>query len=499
MTTRTTEEQKAIIDSPAESLVVNAFAGTGKTTTLVEFAKARPDKRMLYLAFNKSVAEETRGRFPANVDAKTSHALAFAGYGVKYKDKLGSPRAFHARNVLRPKNMHSDDALLFSSIALDGVNRFLMSSAPEITVDHLLGGRRREGGPSPSVIRGFDAQDLLQAAKTLWERMRNPDDHAMPMPHDGYLKLYQLSRPNLGKYDYILLDEAQDTNPCLFGLFAAQETGKVLVGDEHQNIYTFRGAMNAMKRMKGERHALTASFRFGQPVAEVANTILGVFKEEKLRLRGLGGPTSTGKPEKGLETVFLHRTNAGLFDRAVELLNANKAMHFVGGVKNYNFETILDVWRLMDEDHKSIRDPFVKSFNAFDDLVDYAETVEDMEIKARIKVVMKYTFRIPRLIERLEKADVPDASKADASLTTAHKSKGLEWEQVVLGDDFPALMDEASHMPLSERFLPTQSEAEPLSADEANLIYVAATRARKNLVLNGELEELMRWGRRNPF
>lgn len=481
-----TEEQEGVIESTASKLKVYAFAGTGKTTTLVEFSKRRPNKRILYLAFNRSVAEEAQERFPSNVDAKTSHALAFPRFGSKYKNKLGNPRAFHARNILRPK-MNSEDALILSGMALDTVKRYLMSSSKDLTLAHVNSGQ--------AAIRNFDVNEILASANRLWEAMQDPNFDAIPMPHDGYLKLFQLSQPDLGHYDYILLDEAQDTNPCLFNIFASQETGQVLVGDAHQNIYTFRGAMNAMDRIKGEGHVLTASFRFGQGIADTANAILGVFKNEKERLRGLGKPSRVGKMVNGMETVFLHRTNAGLFDRAVDVLHSNQKMHFVGGVKNYNFETILDVWRIMKKEHKDIKDPFMRSFKDIDALEEYAEAVDDREIMARLKVVKKYTFRIPRLVERLEEADEPDASKADVSLTTAHKSKGLEWSQVVLGDDFPSLMHE-SFVPLVSHLLPDHLDAEPLSFDESNLFYVSVTRAREVLVPNESLVDLLRWVKR---
>ncbi len=44
-----TDEQSAIIHWQGQKLVVNAFAGTGKTSTLVQYALANPDSRMLYL------------------------------------------------------------------------------------------------------------------------------------------------------------------------------------------------------------------------------------------------------------------------------------------------------------------------------------------------------------------------------------------------------------------------------------------------------------------
>ena len=86
-----TNEQKRIIECdlvPGETLKVIAFAGTGKTTTLVEYTKARPGMKFLYIAFNKSVQVEAQKKFPSNVTCRTSHALAFRANGFKHKDRL---------------------------------------------------------------------------------------------------------------------------------------------------------------------------------------------------------------------------------------------------------------------------------------------------------------------------------------------------------------------------------------------------------------------------
>ena len=88
-----TDEQISIVQcdlQPGEILKVMAFAGTGKTTTLVEYAKARHHMRFLYVAFNKSVQLEAAQKFPEHVVCKTSHALAFPTHGSKHKDRLVS-------------------------------------------------------------------------------------------------------------------------------------------------------------------------------------------------------------------------------------------------------------------------------------------------------------------------------------------------------------------------------------------------------------------------
>src|ERR1039457_1180938 len=76
-----TKEQIAIINSTG-NIKINAVAGSGKTTTIIEYAKARPgESKILYLAFNKSVKTEALKRFADkglnNVKVETAHSLAY--------------------------------------------------------------------------------------------------------------------------------------------------------------------------------------------------------------------------------------------------------------------------------------------------------------------------------------------------------------------------------------------------------------------------------------
>jgi F-box protein 18 (helicase) len=81
-----TQEQQTICQAARDlgvqsSLKIQAFAGTGKTTTLVDIAKAR---KFLYLVFNRAAAEEADLKMPANVSARTAHAIAFRSVGYIY-------------------------------------------------------------------------------------------------------------------------------------------------------------------------------------------------------------------------------------------------------------------------------------------------------------------------------------------------------------------------------------------------------------------------------
>src|SRR5262245_28817086 len=59
-------------------------------------------------------------------------------------------------------------------------------------------------------------QVVLQQVHRLWSKMLDPADRT-PLGHDGYLKLWALTEPSLSR-DYVLLDEAQDTNEVVLGV-----------------------------------------------------------------------------------------------------------------------------------------------------------------------------------------------------------------------------------------------------------------------------------------
>jgi len=78
-----TEEQQAILDVDGRVLLINARAGTGKTTTLQMIASAHPDQKILYLVFNRKAKEEAEAKFPKNVEMRTVYSLAFAGESAR--------------------------------------------------------------------------------------------------------------------------------------------------------------------------------------------------------------------------------------------------------------------------------------------------------------------------------------------------------------------------------------------------------------------------------
>lgn len=86
-----TPEQEDIVKAFATTrmLKVNAFAGTGKSSTLQLLATANSE-HSLYIAFNKAIADEAAGKFPSNVECRTTHSLAFAKFGSETGAESGA-------------------------------------------------------------------------------------------------------------------------------------------------------------------------------------------------------------------------------------------------------------------------------------------------------------------------------------------------------------------------------------------------------------------------
>lgn len=471
-----TPEQQAIVDSSASFLRVNAFAGTGKTTTLVAYAKARPRQRMLYLAFNKGIQLEATRKFPSYVKCVTSHAMAFPQFGSTYANAnklVDRLRVNQVADALPLKEYPEHFRYYVADVTLKTLNRYLASDAAQVE------NRFTDGLLLPDM--GARAQDIVGCVNLLWARMCDPADHGIGQVHDGYLKLYQLSGPKL-RYDTILFDEAQDANPVTSALVDAQQAAKVVVGDAHQAIYSWRGAVNAMRRFQAEQTLyLTKSFRFGQPIAEVANAILSAYKGERRSIIGTDEPARIGALPPNTQYTLIARANATLFDAAVTAVAAGNAVHFVGGIGGYRLGDVLDVYNLWANQQDRINSPYLRAFGDFDTAEGYAGLSDDKELKSLINVVRRHGAKVPKLIDRIRNGAVDTAEEADVLFTTAHKSKGLEWDQVRLADDYMDLLDNHKK----------PRKLEFAEEEEANILYVAATRARRNLEVFPDLTDLL--------
>lgn len=473
-TLQLTPEQSLIVHSSVDVLLVQAFAGTGKTSTLIEYARANPHLRILYLAFSKAIQLEAAKRFPTNVTCKTTHGLAWRRSGALYKEagKLGF---INVRDLMQLFSVEAREA----RVVLTTLERFIQSADAKVQDAHV---------PSDIMNTAHRARAGQLAARA-WDVMRDLQNSALKMTHDGYFKLFQLSNPDLSmEYDVILGDEWQDTNPVTHALVSAQQCRKVFVGDSHQSIFAFRGAVNAMKQVKAEQVLrLTHSFRFGSGIAQLATKILAGLKGEKHPLVGRGRNESVFTVDRTRPYTVIARSNGTLFAETVALLGRVK-FHLVGLEEDRDrnltyapFEKLVDVHYVLTHQGHLARDAFIRAFKSPAQLKDYAGAADDKELLMLVKIAEDYGRNVPALVSRIKAEVLRDGHDAHVTLTTAHRSKGLEWDQVVLCSDFEEFIGDKGDL----RRATTQELVQ-----EANLLYVAATRALRALEKNRQILEI---------
>ena len=470
-----TDEQTHAVDlfKTSRSLKISAFAGTGKTSTLTALAKST-QKNGLYLAFNKNIATEASTKFPRSVDCRTMHSLAFRAVPSMYRGNMPKlTNSLHSNLVTRILAIEEIAAGNISLkprslafLAAQTVQRFCQSGDDELSVGHVpLSGKLQKLDPKYQDVFKKYVSDL---AAHLWDRMLDPASEA-PLGHDGYLKLWSLSKPRLD-YDFLLLDEAQDTNEAVLSVLRLQDSHLTLVGDRHQQIYEWRGAVNAMASVETDAEAfLTRSFRFGSTVAAAATSILRLLGETR---SVIGDPNrDTRIAASGRTATTLCRTNAGVVSVVIDALGQNRKPHVVGGVK--------DLVRMLEDVGKLKRSipaesPEFFGFKDWPEVVEFSESEEGESLKSFVSIVLANGE--DTLIRNLKSVSAEEKG-AGLIVSTGHKAKGREWDSVTLFSDFePRLSKEVPPKPV-------------LNQEEARLLYVAATRAQKLLVVPSRLAE----------
>lgn len=436
---------------------VIAFAGAGKTSTLVTMAKQAPYRRGFYLAFNKSIATEAAGKFPSSVTAKTTHSVAFGacirmGYDSDRKlRKDPFSRQFDTSCVKAVPPMHLDT---FKSIVAATIKRFCQSNSREIKESHV---------PRIPGLSAEDQEFLYRwapacAAET-WDRMTDAGDD-LPLGGDGYVKVWALSNPRIAG-DYIFVDEAQDLNPVLIGVIRDQQAQIVAVGDSHQQIYEWRGARDALNILPGHECRLTRSFRFGAAIAQAANGCLTAMGE-RFPLHGFEVIRDEVINHHSRPDAVLCRSNAGVLERAMEFLEADRPVYTPGGTGEMR-ALVQDAEAL--KARRPARSASLMGFKTWKEVQDYAATDEGASLKVFVNLVGKYGPReLLALLERID--DTP--SPGCVTIATGHKAKGLEWPVVSINHDF----------------LQGDGEDSRISIAERRLFYVAITRAQRTLAID---------------
>lgn len=434
-----TREQERIVHSTPRGnvVVVQAYAGTGKTTTLFHYAKQWTQHKILYLAYNKVLADESKERFKSlpHVTVTTIHALAKNHYETMTNTVLHNVGNIGIKELVQEGHTPEQARRL-----LYDFERFCASD--QLTCEN------------PEVMRLFNHQFHPNSKTT----------------HDAYLKRYQMLRPTLD-YDIIMLDEVQDCTDCILSLVMRQNATRLFVGDVYQKIYGFRHVGNPFQYIldslpEARCYYLSVAFRFGFDLMNFTNMFLHKKYNEPNGFSKTRVTNTRMTYDRTLRPgmVVICRYNVTAIRLMFDL--EEHPVSLVG--KNISFDKEIqfaqDLWHLSQNQRDLIVSPKVSRHHTMEQLQEYHNAMQNTKWKNRIQLVTIYGADTSEHWRDLQRRHSTNAPEHGVRVVTAHQSKGSEYDHVWIADDFNGSTEDAH-----------------------NTLYVAMTRAKKTLSISPSL------------
>jgi len=477
------------IEAGTGSAVIEAVAGSGKTTTILKSLEMIPkDQSILMLAFNKSIADELKTRAPAHVTVKTFNGL---GHGL-IKEKRGGYLRLES-GKMRTIVKSSMDAFEYREIGsqvldLAGyVRRMgllpegskgtpLMQDTPEsweFLISHF-------GVPIEKDSRQTVIDYTRKAVKASVELAG--DEGVIDFDDQIYLPAIREFRGDT--YDWVFVDEAQDVSPVRIALIklVLKDNGRlVAVGDSRQAIYGFTGSdAEAMNSLRTDFNAinlpLSISYRCAKSIVEAAQEVMPTIEASETAPEGeVSLITAWELSELQGGDMVLCRSNAPVVALAWRLITAGIPARILGRDIGAGLTSLIE--RLKPKGLKGQHGLLEKllewqvseiqkwSKEERDDMID---SVTD-KCNCITAIVERTTVQtVPDLIRSIEAMFSNDtATSAAITLCSIHKSKGLEADRVFF---------------LDPDLIPIKYARQDWQiTQEWNLKYVGITRAKKSL------------------
>lgn len=469
--------QSAISEKMAQpgNILVQACAGSGKTTTVVWLAgMIPPHMKVLALSFNKAIAEELSKRMPSHVKSCTMHSL---GYGMVRKG-VGQVR-LDDRKLLNIIDTHP--GVVVQDGARQGITSDLLAIVPlaqdcmiDATNTGLLSALAEAAGRNleipdkslPLVASIVKAMDAMKHVINFTEMIRHPVIHDYPSEC----------------HDIVFVDEAQDLNASQHAMLkklVRPINGKLIaVGDRFQSIYGFRGAdTRSMERLRQEwnmaEFPLDVSYRCATAVVVEAQKIVGT-ETIKAKEGAEAGNVRDATMDQMMQDTAEHdmvlcRCNAPLVPVCLKFIKAGKTAR----IRGRDVGAMLS--HLVRRSKKTSPQELITwTIEWMDDLIDKARkarksdaAIQAIEDQAATLIAIAEECReVADVLNKL--TEIFDDNRKGITLSTVHKAKGLEADKVWLFG--PEL--------LPAPWAKSSQEIE----QERNIAYVAVTRAMRTLI-----------------
>lgn len=455
-------EHRAKPENTQRNLVVEALAGTGKSTTIEELVLRIPAQRRVgVFAFNKAIADSMRTRLDdPSIDVRTWHSFGMAAlHDLMPQLKVDTKQALTLLSRQIGPGGRKEKAFI---LKLLGLAKGALSEPRDL--EELADNY----GLFPP--RGSRPDRLFALAKGLLKQQAQRGRKVIDF--DDMIWLPIVWGLELPQYDDVVVDEAQDLNPAQLemALRTAASGRLTAVGDRHQSIYQFRGAdSQAMPKIIEATGAdllpLSITYRCSQAVVREANRYVPELRaadgapEGKVRLSNEDELFEFAGPGD----FVLSRLNAPLVKLAYQWLRSGVACEIKGRnigadlisfIESLKARSIEELKMLVREWRDEIENDDSKTDRARASADDRAECVLGLCSEAESITV------ITDKIEEMFSDSEGDSSKL-ITLSSTHKAKGLEADRVWI---------------LRDTYSPGTTE------EETNLLYVAITRAKTELI-----------------
>lgn len=451
------------------------MTGASKTTTLVEIARRAkledPSRSFRYLVFGNANSTEAKLKFGSNAICSTLHSLAYQAVVKPYKLKTPIRPYLTWKDI--PKTVRIPFGETPAVLAI--VSDFCNSSYTDLN----------------AYLSNEEIDYPLQ--KPVQQILSLMFEGTMPCTHELYLKLYHIGLLNGSiipeTEDILAVDEAGDLTQItldIFNKFPAKQ--KIMVGDSAQAIFHFMGCVNGFTffRKRGITLSLTKSFRVSVPIAARIQTFCQKTFDPSLKIQGMDYVNPITSSE-----AYITRSNSSLVAKIVGLNKTNTPFNLVSklkakqlfkyplfllGLKANNKFTdpqLKEIQKDVDDWYSS-KQLQLKTPSVFNYVI--AENSDNPDIDAAANLLR--IFEAHEIIAAFKATEEHKATTDGITITTAHSSKGLEYDIVTFDPD----MNESIESTMLDLRIDPNYEPKEEEIAELKLYYVAASRCKHELI-----------------
>lgn len=475
------------------SCVLEAVAGAGKTTTLIN-ALDMMNGDVFFGAYNKKIAEEIKARVPAarpggpKIDVSTMHAAGFRFWRRVARDvKIDENKC---RNIFRAASERTPAYKPLESAVLQ-----LVSLGKQGGLGAIRPATEAEWGKIvdhydievPAALDGTDQTDLaIKLAQKTLRASTEQDMTVIDFDDMIYAPLFHNAR--VWQHDWVLVDEAQDTNSTrrALALRMLKRGGRLIaVGDRHQAIYGFTGADSdslelIAQSVSASRLPLTTTYRCPKAVVAYARQWVGHIEAHESAPEGAVIQETIDKLVEVARPgdAVLCRFTAPLITNVYSFIAKGIPARVEGREIGNGLKALAQRWKARSlAQLETYLDSYLESESAklrAKEKESKAAALEDKVsclkvIIGRVRAANK-SAGIEDVVAEIDKLfGDGETARPQVTFSTIHKSKGREWSRVVWLWTGPS--------PWARKAWETEQET--------NLCYVAATRAKTELYVLG--------------